>query len=157
MAWRQPGDKSLSKPMMGSLLTHICVTGPQWFNTMSNTLHFLMSCVGLWGRVPRKCRGFNIFCLLHPDVVFLEPTFFYQVCLSCQYLQNEPIYKSLLQFWLFSYSGRTSFEAKNRKCGWRGGTKRTWKWPNLHMHFLGKGHANVKNWTACNEKKKTVF
>ena len=30
MAWRWPGDKPLSEPMMLSLLTHICVTRPQW-------------------------------------------------------------------------------------------------------------------------------
>ena len=30
MAWRRPGDKPLSEPMVGSLLTHICVTRPQW-------------------------------------------------------------------------------------------------------------------------------
>ena len=30
MAWRQSGDKPLSEPMMFSLLTHICVTRPQW-------------------------------------------------------------------------------------------------------------------------------
>ena len=30
MAWRRPGDKPLSEPMMFSLLTHICVTRPQW-------------------------------------------------------------------------------------------------------------------------------
>ena len=32
MAWRRPGDKPLSEPMMVSLLTHICVTQPQWVN-----------------------------------------------------------------------------------------------------------------------------
>ena len=32
MAWRRPGDKSLSEPMMVYLLTHICVTRPQWVN-----------------------------------------------------------------------------------------------------------------------------
>ena len=32
MAWRRPGDKPLSEPMMGNLLTHICVTRPQWVN-----------------------------------------------------------------------------------------------------------------------------
>ena len=31
MAWRRRGDKPLSEPMMVSLLTHICVTRPQWF------------------------------------------------------------------------------------------------------------------------------
>ena len=30
MAWRRPGDKSLSEPMRVRLLTHICVTRPQW-------------------------------------------------------------------------------------------------------------------------------
>ena len=30
MALRRPGDKPLSEPMMVSLLTHICVTRPQW-------------------------------------------------------------------------------------------------------------------------------
>ena len=33
MAWRRPGDKLLSEPMMVSLLTHICVTRPQWVST----------------------------------------------------------------------------------------------------------------------------
>ena len=29
MAWRRPGDKPISQPMMVSSLTHICVTRPQ--------------------------------------------------------------------------------------------------------------------------------
>ena len=32
MAWRRSGDKPLSEPMMVSLLTHLCVTRPQWVN-----------------------------------------------------------------------------------------------------------------------------
>ena len=32
MAWRRPGDKPLSEQMMVRLLTHICVTQPQWVN-----------------------------------------------------------------------------------------------------------------------------
>ena len=35
MAWRRPGDKPLSEPMMVSLLTHICVTRPQCVNLIS--------------------------------------------------------------------------------------------------------------------------
>ena len=31
-AWRRPGDKPFSEPMMVSSLTHICVTWPQWVN-----------------------------------------------------------------------------------------------------------------------------
>ena len=33
MAWRRPGDKPLSRPMIVKLPTHICVTRPQWVNT----------------------------------------------------------------------------------------------------------------------------
>ena len=33
MAWRRPGDKLLSEPMMIRLPTHICVTQPQWVNS----------------------------------------------------------------------------------------------------------------------------
>ena len=32
MVWRRPGDKPLSESMMVSLLTHICVSRPQWVN-----------------------------------------------------------------------------------------------------------------------------
>ena len=32
MAWRRPGDKPLSEPMMVSLTMHICVTRPWWVN-----------------------------------------------------------------------------------------------------------------------------
>ena len=30
MAWRRLGDKPLSEPMMISVLTHLCVTRPEW-------------------------------------------------------------------------------------------------------------------------------
>ena len=33
-AWRRPGDKPLSEPMMVRLPTHICVTRPQWVNSL---------------------------------------------------------------------------------------------------------------------------
>ena len=34
VAWRRPGDKPLSEPMMVNLLTHICVSRPQWVNAV---------------------------------------------------------------------------------------------------------------------------
>ena len=37
MAWRRPGNKRLSEPMMVRLPTHICVTQPQWVNTLRAT------------------------------------------------------------------------------------------------------------------------
>ena len=37
MAWRRPGDKPLSESMVVGLLTHICVTRPQWVNMMASS------------------------------------------------------------------------------------------------------------------------
>ena len=34
MAWHRPGDKPLSEPMMVGLLTHICITRPQWVQVL---------------------------------------------------------------------------------------------------------------------------
>ena len=45
MAWRRPGDKPLSKPMMVRLPTHICVTRPQWINCWKTFMELLS-----WGR-----------------------------------------------------------------------------------------------------------
>ena len=42
MAWRRTGDKPLSEPMMVSLLTHICVTRPQWVNALRHLVKTLL-------------------------------------------------------------------------------------------------------------------
>ena len=34
MAWRRTGDKPLSEPMMVILWMHICITRPQWVNSV---------------------------------------------------------------------------------------------------------------------------
>ena len=39
MAWRRPGDKPFSEPMMVSLPTHICVTRPQWVKYCSGNVN----------------------------------------------------------------------------------------------------------------------
>ena len=41
MAWRRPGDKPLSEPMVVSIATHICVVRPQWVNTSTVQNAFL--------------------------------------------------------------------------------------------------------------------
>ena len=41
MAWRCPGDKPLSEPMMVNLLMHICVTRPQWVIEMVNAAIYI--------------------------------------------------------------------------------------------------------------------
>ena len=52
MAWRRSGDKPLSEATMESLLTHICVTRPQWVKyRLGDTFRssvFWVSCNALW-------------------------------------------------------------------------------------------------------------
>ena len=43
MAWRRPGDKPLSEPMVVSLTTHMCVTRPQWVKLKSRKVPFVRS------------------------------------------------------------------------------------------------------------------
>ena len=46
MAWRRPGHKPLSEPMMASLPTHICVTRRQWVN-----VSFVVSLKNMWNNL----------------------------------------------------------------------------------------------------------
>ena len=45
MAWRRPGDKPLSEPMMVNSLKYICVTRPQWVKVLQQNfqnLHLIL-------------------------------------------------------------------------------------------------------------------
>ena len=77
MAWRQLGDKPLSEPMMYCLLTHICVTRPQWVKPCTcfsgklkverKYVHrYVQGFVFLWPSVDSR-RLFNEFSwIVHP-------------------------------------------------------------------------------------------
>ena len=52
MAWRRPGDKPLSEPMIVSLPTHICVTRPQWVKKFANCEK--ASCIHLFFKYVEK-------------------------------------------------------------------------------------------------------
>ena len=51
MAWRRPGNKPLSEPMMVSFPTHICVTRPQWVNVRGSSYLGLTSSIS-WLLMP---------------------------------------------------------------------------------------------------------
>ena len=51
MAWRRPGDKPLSEPMMVSLPTHICVTRPQWVNSVGSGADWAIGLFSLWNKL----------------------------------------------------------------------------------------------------------
>ena len=44
MAWRRPGDKSLSEPVLIRLPAYTCVARPQWVNSLSHWQLFVSSC-----------------------------------------------------------------------------------------------------------------
>ena len=50
MAWRRPGDKPLSEPMMVSLLTHIYINRPQWvfYPHVANFQEVLYLNISIW-------------------------------------------------------------------------------------------------------------
>ena len=56
MAWRRPGDKPLSEPMMFSLQTHLCVTRPQWIITWEKIIAFWA--VSLYNRKGSPTKDF---------------------------------------------------------------------------------------------------
>ena len=81
LAWRRPGDKQLSEPMMVNLLTHICVTRPQWVNKRGPCQYQrgpinMPYCARIWPEsacfdpVPARCYWF--YMLSSPSVNYFS-------------------------------------------------------------------------------------
>ena len=67
MAWRRPGDKLLSEPMMASLLTHICVTRPQWVKAVGEvSLQVLLFWPSLSFNMPSLKLAIHCFFIMVP-------------------------------------------------------------------------------------------
>ena len=62
MAWRRLGDKPWSEPMMVSLLTHKCVTRPQWVITAGQINSLSLDA---WPHCSEMCNvyGFHDLCV----------------------------------------------------------------------------------------------
>ena len=71
MAWRRPGDKPLSEPMVARLLMHICVTWPQWVNLFNSQYHdFWCSgslCREVISSLSYMMKDFNYLCHVNVD------------------------------------------------------------------------------------------
>ena len=71
MAWRRPGYKPLSEPVMVSLLTHICVTQPQWVKSRLLRFQLQYHCCAscklsqpwMSNYITQKMRGCYYLCL----------------------------------------------------------------------------------------------
>ena len=78
IAWRRPGDRPLSEPMIVSLLTHICVTRPQWVKTLSpkeNEFHFvhhIFKCISWHIFIFIFIFNFMIMLVMHSFVAICE-------------------------------------------------------------------------------------
>ena len=68
MAWRRPGDKPLSEPMMVNLPTHICVTRPQWVNVCYKAL---LTYSTSWNHLSLRD-------LLYPYTLLILPALYFQ-------------------------------------------------------------------------------
>ena len=73
MAWRRPGDKPLSEPMMVSLLTHIYVTRPQWVNSLAPG-RFKQNFRKVIFKLILVNDGWGIFCKIAPRWMPLDLT-----------------------------------------------------------------------------------
>ena len=73
MAWRRPGDKPLSEPMMVRLLTHICITRPQWVKDYKRYIHILNCILGLtWpSRWNHPGTTIHVVCPIQPIACLL--------------------------------------------------------------------------------------
>ena len=90
MAWRRPGDKPLSEPMMLSLLMHICITRPQWVN--KPTYFILLSsydlcgvCVYVCSTVPKSW----ICCVVLLQAEDIHATLCHSACLLDRVVLRE--------------------------------------------------------------------
>ena len=86
MAWRRPGDKPLSEPMMVRLLTHICVAWPQWVK------HLVYMPIGhMVLKIVVPCKNFHL-----PNQYLYKPCKAYVYCWENKYM---PWLKSHLRSW----------------------------------------------------------
>ena len=68
MAWRRPGNKPLSEPMMIKLPTHICVTWPQWVTVSLPFVWYIKSLI-------LTLLGYQCLCFFQEFIVFLISSF----------------------------------------------------------------------------------
>ena len=123
MAWCWPGNKPLSEPMTVSLLTHICVTRPQWVNllgcygfAMCDTLFPVIALVWILlhidGLVQARCNSSALAMELHlsctnPSICFFFCWYIicnniiltYMACsIWCSSMQSKTIYADLYRY-----------------------------------------------------------
>ena len=65
MAWRQPGDRPLSKPMMINLQTHMCITQPLLVNGKWTFVHTKICRIAtMWKKNPETTHAHRFYATL---------------------------------------------------------------------------------------------
>ena len=72
-AWRRPGHKPLSEPMMFSSLTYICVTRTQWVKPSSAGIRTCLVPGLIWNAHVENYVSKQIFSNLEPDWLAAQP------------------------------------------------------------------------------------
>ena len=91
MVWRRTGNKPLSEPMMVGLLTHICVTRPQWVINKSSLIP-----VTLIQTSEKEDYDVPVLVIQHgfqldmPNFIIINFTFFIYVT---RHLQSKPCFR----------------------------------------------------------------
>ena len=113
MAWRRPGDKPLSYPMIVSLPTHICVIRPQWVNFDVQEL----ICMYQYSRsicvkyVDNKRTISKTLILICHKASHLNQILYKTVKDSCDYIVDRSLWCLLifLMIWLWCFVHTTSW------------------------------------------------
>ena len=103
MAWRRPGDKPLSEPMMVKLPTHICVTRPQWVNSL------WPSAATWWHRYVSTLAQVRACCLTAPNH-YLNKCWFIMRAISQEVQHGCHFVHSIFKWIFFSEEARISME-----------------------------------------------
>ena len=92
LAWRRSGDKPLSEPMVVRLLTHICVTRPQWVKSSPLSAAYM-----------HQRTGSSLLQIMDWLVAWLVPSHYLNQCWNIvnQTLRNKLLWKSIPNTKLF--------------------------------------------------------
>ena len=143
MAWRRPGDKPLSETMMVTLLTHICVTRPQWVNT-SWVLNIM---------TPAIQRYFQVFN--YHDYVCCMPQSSHETCKIVTWFEHENLkIRPRRTFKRFGIrTGKTwNLYSEHQLMSWTRKEPRhqqSWYWPCSPRKLQSQFHKGLRKHAWC--------
>ena len=100
MAWRRPGAKPLSEPMMIRLLTLICVTRPQWVNQGLFYIGFSFAFLKILCWLRFSCNESDYIQFSH--ILIVLPTYMQSVLLWYHVLYLTPPSAAYMRQWMWS-------------------------------------------------------